>query len=274
MRGTAPSHRDTPVTSDPSHPPNSPRQLEPGVDSPAEQQVIGVEQPVSVTEQPADAQVTTGTLGGLDETPSDVSLPGEVGSLALLGTDVAAVGASASLGDDAGVGEPASDKWLTGTSRKELTLINHRLRQTLVLQGVVASVVFGFWLLGKLSWNHDPLVSQRFRRAEVNVLSNRAQNAALQFHHDLTTGQFGQARLLATEGAESLVDEAVAACQPSAPCSSKARVFTRATLLRSLGQEAHTRVESFTKDGTLVSAATYEVSHASGQWLVAGRNAL
>jgi hypothetical protein len=227
------------------------------------------EEPASGTEQSADVQVTTGTLGAQGETSSDVSLPGEAAPIAH-----PPVGASASLRDDARVGEAAPEKWFRGTSRKELALINHRLRQALISQGVVAMVVFGFWLVGKSSWNHDPLVSQRFRRAEVNVLSNRAQNAALQFHHDLTTGQFGQARLLATEGAESLVDEAAAACQPSAPCSSKVRVFTRATLLRSLGQEAHTRVESFTKDGTLVSEATYEVSHVSGQWLVAGRSAL
>jgi hypothetical protein len=162
-------------------------------------------------------------------------------------------------------------RWFRGTSAKELKLINRRLRQALVLQVIVGGVVFGYWFWSKVSWNHDPMVSQPYRPAEVNVLSNRAQNAALEFHHSLVSGQYGQARILVDEAAEALVDEASGACQPAEPCSTKERVFTRATLLRSLGREAHVHVESFAKSGTLLSEATYDVSNSSGQWLVVGR---
>lgn len=164
-----------------------------------------------------------------------------------------------------------SQRWFRGTSAKELNLIDRRLRRALVLQVIVGSVVFGYWLWGKVSWNHDPMVSQRYRPAEVSVLSNRAQNAALEFHHSLVSGQYGQARILVDEIAEALVDEASGACQPTAPCSTKEAVFTRATLLRSLGREAHVHVESFAKSGTLLSEAAYDVSNVSGQWLVVGR---
>lgn len=165
----------------------------------------------------------------------------------------------------------APERWLTGTSSKERRLIDVRLRHALVLQVVVVLVVLGYWAWGKTSWNHDPLTSQRFRPAELNVLANRAQNAALEFHHDLVTGQFGQARLLATETGEGLVDEASSSCSPTTPCGSGERVYTRATLLRTGGQEAEVFVESFTKDGKLISEATYQMTRTTGQWLVERR---
>lgn len=165
----------------------------------------------------------------------------------------------------------APERWLTGTSPKERGLIHARLKHALLLQVVVVVVVLGYWAWGKVSWNHDPLTSPRFRPAELNVLANRAQNAALEFHHDLVTGQFGQARLLATESGEGLVDEASSSCSPTTPCGSGERVFTRATLLRTAGQEAEVLVESFTKDGQLLSDATYQVTRTTGQWLVERR---
>jgi hypothetical protein len=167
----------------------------------------------------------------------------------------------------------APERWLTGTSSKERRLIHARLRHALILQVVVVLVVLGYWAWGKTSWNHDPLTSQRFRPAELNVLANRAQNAALEFHHDLVTGQFGQARLLATESGEGLVDEASSSCAPTTPCGSGERVFTRATLLRTGGQEAEVLVESFTKDGKLLRDATYQMTRTTGQWLVERRTA-
>ena len=165
----------------------------------------------------------------------------------------------------------SDEPWLRGSSPRRLRLVDKRLQIALGLQVIIAAVVFGFWLLGKLSWNHDPLVSQKWRPLELPALTNRAQNAALEFHHDLVTGEFGQARLLVVEEAEKLVDDAVAACQPDAPCASKERVFTRATLIRSVGQEARALVESFAADGRPVGQGTYVLSHTSGRWLVSER---
>lgn len=173
--------------------------------------------------------------------------------------------------DVVGARHSPSEPWLRGTSVRRLALINRRFAKSLLLQGVIAAVVIGLWLLGKLSWNHDPLVSQRYRPVDVNVHTNRAQDAALEFHHDLTAGMFGEARLLAAEEAEPLVDSAVAACQPPAPCASRERVFSRATLLSSSGQDARASVETYTRDGRLVSRGSYELSHASGRWLVTAR---
>lgn len=161
--------------------------------------------------------------------------------------------------------------WLRGSSPRRLRAIDRRLTIALTLQGVVVVVVLGLWLLGKLSWNHDPITSQRFRPLELPALTNRPLNAALQFHHDLVTGEFGQARLLVVEEAERLVDDAVAACQPTAPCGSKEQVFTRATLMRAVGQDARAFVESFSADGRPVGDATYKLSHSSGRWLVTER---
>lgn len=166
-----------------------------------------------------------------------------------------------------------AERWLVGTSPKEQRVIDARLRHALLLQVIVVVVVLVYWAWGKGSWNHDPLASQRFRPAELNVLTNRAQNAALEFHHDLTTGQYGQARLLATESGEGLVEQAAASCSSSAPCRSGERVFTRATLMRTGGQDAEVFVESFTKDGQLVSDATYQVTRSTGQWLIERRTA-
>lgn len=161
--------------------------------------------------------------------------------------------------------------WLSGTSARRLASIDRRFAMSLWLQGMIATAVLGMWLLGKLSWNHDPLVSQRYRPVEVNVHTSRAQNAALEFHHDLTAGLFGEARLLAAEEAEKLVDDAAAACQPPSPCASQERVYSRATLLSSSGQDARASVETFTRDGKLVSRGAYELSHATGRWLVTAR---
>lgn len=167
---------------------------------------------------------------------------------------------------------PLASPWLVGTSPRELGVIEQRLRRAVVTSALVTSIVVGLWGVSKLAWRDEPLVGQRFRPAEISTLGNRPQNAALEFHHDLVTGQFGQARLLVVETAEKLVEDAAAACQSHAPCGSGERVFTRSTLLRSQGTNATAYVESFTKDGTRVSDGTYELSHESGQWLVTRRN--
>src|SRR5690606_12299499 len=172
---------------------------------------------------------------------------------------------------DAGASNGRSEQWLRGSSPRRLRAIDQRLRIALLLQASVVVALVGLWMWGKLEWNRDPLVSQRFRPLELPALTNRAQNAALQFHHDLVTGAFGQARLLVVEEAEKLVEDAEASCTASATCASGERVFTRATLLRASGREARAFVESFAADGRLVADATYDLSHASGRWLVTAR---
>lgn len=167
--------------------------------------------------------------------------------------------------------QSVSEPWLRGSSARRLQFIDRRLRTAVLLQAVIVCVVLGLWLLGKLSWNHDPLVSQGFRPLELPALTSRAQNAALEFHHDLVTGEFGQARLLVVEEAEKLVEDAAASCLAPSPCASKEPVFTRATLLRAAGSDARVFVESFAADGRPVGEATYNLSHASGRWLVTER---
>jgi hypothetical protein len=230
---------------------------------------------VSSTEGERAASVNS-AQGLVEASPADVDVAAEAELAPVTDVDSASdAGAESSHAPVLAVSSSGRDvqsqAWLRGSSPRRLRLIDRQLRTALGLQGIVVIVVLSLWLLGKLSWNHDPLTSQRFRPLELPALTNRAQNAALEFHHDLVTGEFGQARLLVVEEAEKLVEDAAAACRDASPCASKERVFTRATLIRTVGQEARAFVESFAADGRPVGDATYNLSHASGRWLVTDR---
>lgn len=163
----------------------------------------------------------------------------------------------------------ASD-WLKPRSPRRFVLVDRQVGVALVTSAVVVTAVLGFWLLGKLSWNHDPLVSQSFQPASFVTLTNRPQSAALEFHQALSSGNFTYAKTLVTPTAMSLVEQAEAQCGSACPTpeQSKGKVFTRATLVETAGRTAVVRAESFDADDTLLKSATYEVSRADTGWLV------
>jgi hypothetical protein len=169
--------------------------------------------------------------------------------------------------------EPVARPWLKARSSRRFALVDCQLGVSLFTTvGIVASVI-ALWLLGKLSWNHDPQTSQPFLPATSEMLTSRPQSAALEFHHALTTGNFVYAQSLAHAKAGALVDEVRASCADACPSpkASRGKVFTRATLLEAKGRYAKARAESFDRDNTLLQAATYELWREDDRWSVTSR---
>lgn len=169
---------------------------------------------------------------------------------------------------------PGADAWFKPRSTRRFALVDRQVNAALMTTGVVVVGVLASWLQGKLSWNHEPQVSQSFHPASFEVLTNRPQNAALEFHHALQTGNFGYARKLLDVSATELVDQAEKACTPGCPTpkASAGKVFTRATLLESTGRDSVVLAESFGIASAPLAAATYRLTRGEHGWRVMGRN--
>lgn len=167
----------------------------------------------------------------------------------------------------------APDVWLKPRSARRFALVNRQVNTALFTSGLVVVGTLALWLQGKLSWNHEPQVSQAFQPASFEVLTNRPQNAAIEFHHALYTGNFGYARRLLDASATELVDRAQQSCAPTCPTpeASAGKVFTRATLLEANGRESLVLAESFGVADAPLAAATYRLTREHDRWLVVAR---
>jgi hypothetical protein len=163
--------------------------------------------------------------------------------------------------------------WLKPRSLRRFEVVRQQLTVSLSTTATVVGGIFALWLLGKLSWNHDPQVSQAFQPASLVTLTNRPQNAALEFHHALSIGSFPYAKSLVSANSTSLVDEARAACSEACPTPEQSRdtIFTRASLLETNGRSATALAESFNAKNELLRRATYELIRENERWLIVAR---
>lgn len=177
--------------------------------------------------------------------------------------------------------DPRSEKtlesttWLAPRASRRFALVDRQLTVAVVTTGVMVAGTLGFWLRGKLAWNHEPLMSQAFAQASLETLSNRPHSAALEFHHALASGDFGLARAFLSPAAADLVDRAQAACGSDCPRPelSRGRVFARAAVLENTPRTAVVRAEAFDTNDAPLNAATYDLVREADSWRVIGLRA-
>lgn len=144
------------------------------------------------------------------------------------------------------------------------------MRLTVQLLAVLVGVGMSAWASAKLVYNDHPPEGQRYKPAELNVLTNRPKNAAMEFHHSLCVLDFDRAASLALPAARALVDARRAACDAACLRNREdlaEQTLTRATLIEAKGREAKAFVECHGPGGK-IDSATYNVRLEGSSWKV------